>query len=64
MQTWLFVLMAVGNEPGDEMHDKVDGNAMVRMLDLRDFLSWSMRDSLTGLSFLECKGEPGDAHFC
>lgn len=38
MQTWFFVLMAVGNEPGDHMHHKIDGATMARMLDLRNIL--------------------------
>ena len=38
MQTWLLVLMAVGKESGDQMHHKIDGTAMARMLDLRNIL--------------------------
>jgi hypothetical protein len=32
MQTRFFVLIAVGNELGDQMYRKIDGTAMVRML--------------------------------
>ncbi len=35
MQTGLFVLMAVSNEPCNQMDNKVDGTTMTRMLDLR-----------------------------
>ena len=38
MQAWFFVLMAVGNEPSNQMNDKIDRTAMARMLDLRDIL--------------------------
>ncbi len=32
------LLMAVGNEPGNQMHDKIDGTAMASMLNLRNIL--------------------------
>jgi len=32
MQTWFFVLMAVGKKPGNQMNDKIGGTAMTRML--------------------------------
>jgi hypothetical protein len=38
MQAWFFVLMAVGNEPSNQMHDTIGRTAMARMLDLRDIL--------------------------
>ena len=38
MQTWLFVLMAVSNQPSDEMDDKIGWAAVTRMLNLRDIL--------------------------
>jgi hypothetical protein len=38
MQPRFFVLMAVGNEPGNQMHDKIHGTAMTRVLDLRNIL--------------------------
>jgi hypothetical protein len=38
MQARLFVLMAVGKKPSDQMHHKIDGTAMTRVLDLRDIL--------------------------
>jgi len=38
MPTRLFVLMAVGNESGDQMHDNIDRTAMARVLNLRDIL--------------------------
>ncbi len=38
VQAWLFVLMAVGYEPSNEMHHKIGGTTMTRMLDLRDVL--------------------------
>ena len=38
MQTRFFVLMAVGNEPSDQMHHKIDGTAMARVLNLRNIL--------------------------
>jgi hypothetical protein len=34
MQTGLFVLMTVGDQPGDQMDDKIRGTAMARMLNL------------------------------
>ena len=38
MQTWFFVLMAVGDEPSNKMHHKIGGTAMAGMLDLRNVL--------------------------
>ena len=38
MQTRFFLLMAVGNEPSDQMYHEIDGTAMARMLDLRNIL--------------------------
>ena len=38
MQTWLFVLMAVGKESRDQMYHKIHGTAMARMLNLRNIL--------------------------
>ncbi len=38
MQTGFFVLMAVGNESSQQMHDKIGGTAMTRMLNLRNIL--------------------------
>ncbi|GHO62818.1 hypothetical protein KSC_017100 [Ktedonobacter sp. SOSP1-52] len=38
MKTWFFVLMAVGNEPGNQMNHKIGGTTMTRMLDLRNIL--------------------------
>ena len=37
MKARLFVLMAVSNEPGDQMHDKIDGAAMTSMLESRKY---------------------------
>ena len=38
MQAWFFVLMTVGNEPGNQMHHKMGGTAMTGMLDWRNIL--------------------------
>ena len=38
MQTRFFVLMTVGDETSKQMHHKIDGTAMARMLDLRNIL--------------------------
>lgn len=38
MQTRLFVLMTGGDESGNQMHHKIDGTAMARVLNLRDSL--------------------------
>ena len=38
MQTWLFVLMAVSNESGDQVHHEIHRTAMTRVLDLRNIL--------------------------
>jgi hypothetical protein len=38
MQAGLFVLMAVSNEPSNEMDDKIGGAAMTRRLNLRNVL--------------------------
>jgi hypothetical protein len=38
MQPRFLVLMAVGNESGDQMNDKIDGAAMSRMLNLGNVL--------------------------
>src|SRR2546430_2476525 len=36
MQPWFLVLMAVGNQPGHQMNDKIERAAMSRMLNLRN----------------------------
>src|SRR5512135_2137944 len=38
MQARFFVLMTVGNKPGNQMHDKIGRAPMTRMLDLRNIL--------------------------
>ena len=38
MLTWLFILMAVGTEPGGQMHDKIDRTALARVLNVLDIL--------------------------
>lgn len=38
MQARFFVLMTVGNQPGQQMDDKIGGTAMTRMLNLRNVL--------------------------
>ena len=38
MQAWFFVLMTVGNEPGNQMDHKIGGTPMTGMLDLRNIL--------------------------
>jgi len=35
MQTWLFVLKAVGKQSSDQMDDKIERTAVTRMLNLR-----------------------------
>jgi hypothetical protein len=50
MQPWFAVLMAVGNEPGDQMHDKIDGTAVTRMFNLRNILEL-VNDGLDDGSF-------------
>ena len=52
MQTWFFVLMAVGNEPSNQMNDKIGGTAMARMLDLRNILEL-VNDGLDNRSFAQ-----------
>jgi hypothetical protein len=38
MQAWFFVLMTVGNEPGNHMDHKIGGTPMTGMLDVRNML--------------------------
>jgi hypothetical protein len=38
MQARFFILMAVGNETGNQMNHKIGRTAMARMLDLRNIL--------------------------
>ena len=38
MQAWFFVLMTVGNMPGNQMDHKIGGTPMTGMLDLRNML--------------------------
>ncbi len=38
MQARFFVLMTVGDEPGNQMNRKIGGTAMTRMFDLRNIL--------------------------
>ena len=38
MQTRFFVLMAVGKQPSNQMHDKIGRAAVTRMLNLRNIL--------------------------
>ena len=52
MQTRLFVLMAVGNEAGDQMDHKIDGTAMTGMLNLRNILEL-VNDGLNDHSFAQ-----------
>src|SRR5579859_5619790 len=52
MQTWLFVLMTVGNEPGKQMHHKIGWTAMTRMLNLRNILEL-VDDGLNDRSFAQ-----------
>ena len=38
MQTWIFVLKAVGKQSSYQMDDKIDRAAVTRMLNLRNIL--------------------------
>lgn len=38
MQSWLFLLMVVGNESGKQMDNNIDGARMTGMLDVRNVL--------------------------
>ncbi len=52
MQAWLFVLMAVSDEPSDQMDDKIGGVAMTRMLDPRNVFEL-VNDGLYNRSFAQ-----------
>ena len=52
MQAWFFVLMAVGDEPSNEMYDKMSRATMTRMLDARNILE-SIDDRLDNHPFAQ-----------
>ena len=54
MQARFFVLMAVGNEPGNQMNHKIGGTAMTGMLNLRNVLEL-VNDGLNNRAFAQEK---------
>src|SRR6266566_3333357 len=52
MQTWLFVLKAVGKKSSDQMDDKIDRTAVTRMFNLRNILEL-VNDRLNDGSFAQ-----------
>ena len=64
MQSWFFVLMAVGDQPSNQMHDTMDRAALARMLDLRNSLEL-INDGLDTDSFAhqQCVGKVHETGF-
>ena len=60
MEAGLFVLMAVSNEPSNQMDDKIGWAAVTRMLDLRNVLEL-VNDGLDDGPFTRASAYPKGA---